>query len=52
MRQVRALGLPQAVLPPLARPEVDFLRQAGFSGSDTDVLAKAVARKEVIFFGV
>jgi succinylarginine dihydrolase len=41
MRQVLALGLPQAVLPPLARPEVSFLRQAGFSGSDTDVLAKA-----------
>jgi succinylarginine dihydrolase len=43
MRQVLALGLPQAVLPPLARPEVSFLRQAGFRGSDTDVLAQAAA---------
>jgi succinylarginine dihydrolase len=43
MRQVLALGLPQAVLPPLARPEVHFLRQAGFRGSDTDVFAQAAA---------
>ncbi len=43
MRQVLALGLPQAVLPPLARPAVDFLRQAGFRGGETDVLAQAAA---------
>lgn len=43
MRQVCALGVPQAVLPPLPRPEVDFLRQVGFRGSDTEVLAQAAA---------
>src|SRR5262249_60389692 len=30
MRQVCALGVPQAVLPPLPRPDVGFLRQVGF----------------------
>ncbi|HEY7492823.1 MAG TPA: N-succinylarginine dihydrolase [Candidatus Tectomicrobia bacterium] len=44
MRQVLELGLVQAVLPPLPRPDVCFLRRAGFSGSDTEVLAKAIAR--------
>lgn len=41
MRQVLALGLVQAVLPPLPRPDVCFLRQAGFSGSDPEVLTRA-----------
>lgn len=45
MRQVLALGLPQAVLPPLARPDLQFLRQVGFCGSDTEVLAKALAHE-------
>jgi succinylarginine dihydrolase len=44
MRQVLALGLVQAVLPPLPRPDIGFLRQVGFRGSDTAVLAKAAAR--------
>src|SRR5262249_50753807 len=43
MRQVLALGVPQAVLPPLPRPDMDFLRQAGWYGSDTEVLAQAAA---------
>jgi succinylarginine dihydrolase len=41
MRQVLALGLVQAVCPPLPRPDIGFLRQAGFSGSDAEVLARA-----------
>jgi succinylarginine dihydrolase len=41
MRQVLALGLPQAVLPPLERPDLCFLRQTGFCGSDVEVLTKA-----------
>src|SRR5215475_13130429 len=44
MRRVLALGVPQAVLPPLPRPEVDFLRQVGFRGSATAVLTQAAAR--------
>ena len=43
MRQVCALGVPQAVLPPLPRPDMDFLRQVGFRGSDAAVLAQAAA---------
>ena len=43
MRQVLALGLAQAILPPLPRPDLHFLRQVGFCGSDAAVLAKAVA---------
>jgi succinylarginine dihydrolase len=43
MRQVCALGVPQAVLPPLPRPDIGFLRQVGFHGSDTEVLAQAAA---------
>lgn len=43
MRQVCALGVPQAVLPPLPRPDMGFLRQAGFHGSDTAVLSQAAA---------
>src|SRR5215470_14096078 len=43
MRQVLALGVPQAVLPPLLRPEVGLLRQVGFRGSDAAVLTQAAA---------
>ena len=31
-------GLKQAVLPPLARPDADFLRQTGLQGSLSDCL--------------
>jgi succinylarginine dihydrolase len=43
MRQVCALGVPQALLPPLPRPDIGFLRQVGLHGSDTAVLAQAAA---------
>ena len=43
MRQVLALNVPQAILPPLDRPDVCFLRQVGFSGSNADVLRQAAA---------
>lgn len=41
MRLLCELGLRQAVLPPLARPDVTALRRIGFFGSDSDVLAAA-----------
>jgi len=41
MRVVLDLGVPQAVLPPLARPDLAFLRACGFVGDDGDVLAAA-----------
>lgn len=34
-------GIPQAILPPLARPNLGFLRRLGFTGSDTAVLSAA-----------
>jgi succinylarginine dihydrolase len=41
MRQVLALGVPQAWLPPLPRPDLALLRGAGFRGSDAEVLRAA-----------
>lgn len=41
MRQVLALGVPQAWLPPLPRPDLALLRGAGFSGTDAEVLRAA-----------
>jgi len=43
MRFVAGLGVRQAVLPPLPRPDVGALRQLGFHGSDADVLRAASA---------
>jgi len=40
MRQVMALGIPQAFLPPLLRPDLGLLRGLGFSGSDVQVLER------------
>lgn len=37
-------GLLQAVLPPLARPALPFLRALGFEGSDADILVKVGTR--------
>jgi succinylarginine dihydrolase len=41
MRRVAALGLPQAVIPPLPRPEIGWLRRIGFTGTDAEAVAKA-----------
>jgi succinylarginine dihydrolase len=48
MRQVVALGVAQAILPPLPRPDLYSLRQVGFSGTDTDVLRQAAAREPYV----
>jgi succinylarginine dihydrolase len=34
------LGVPQAVLPPQERPQIQLLRAVGFSGTDAEVLAQ------------
>ncbi|WP_076070566.1 N-succinylarginine dihydrolase [Sphingomonas montana] len=47
MRAMIALGLPQGVLLPHRRPDTDWLRSIGFSGSDPAVLA-AAARDEPV----
>lgn len=43
MRQVSALGVAQAVLPPLRRPDIAFLNSLGFEGSAREVIARAAA---------
>ncbi|MEM1211603.1 MAG: N-succinylarginine dihydrolase [Planctomycetota bacterium] len=41
MRLLLDLGIPQGFLPPPPRPNLDLLRQLGFSGSDAAVLRSA-----------
>lgn len=41
MLRLRALGLPQGVLPPHERPNISWLRSLGFSGNDGEVWEKA-----------
>jgi len=41
MRALAARGIPQAVLPPHERPDVQALHQLGFTGRETDVIAQA-----------
>lgn len=48
MRQVLALGVPQAWLPPLPRPDMALLRGAGFSGSEAEVLRAAAADPHLV----
>jgi len=41
MRAVAALGVPQFFLPPCRRPNLSWLRELGFGGTDADVLKAA-----------
>lgn len=41
MQLLSSLGVPQAVLPPQPRPDVDTLRRLGFQGTDSEVLERA-----------
>src|SRR5918999_1517220 len=41
MKLLADLGVPQAVLPPQERPDVEALRRLGFGGTDAQVLEKA-----------
>ncbi|MEM7783558.1 MAG: N-succinylarginine dihydrolase [Planctomycetota bacterium] len=41
MKFLHDLGIAQAILPPLRRPRLEFLRELGFSGSDSQVLESA-----------
>ena len=43
MKFLLRLGIPQALLPPLARPSLNVLRDLGFAGSPERVLRKAGA---------
>ncbi len=41
MKFLADLGIPQAVLPPHERPDIQALRRLGFAGSDTQILEAA-----------
>jgi succinylarginine dihydrolase len=43
MWQVASLGVPQAILPPLIRPQLAWLRNLGFRGSNAEVIRSAAA---------
>jgi succinylarginine dihydrolase len=48
MRRVAALGIAQAVIPPLPRPDTGWLRRIGFSGTDAAVVAQAAKADPVL----
>ena len=48
MRELAARGFAQAVMPPQGRPNFRLLRSLGFSGTDSDVLARAYREAPVI----
>lgn len=48
MRFVASLGMPQAIMPPHWRPDVDTLRQLGFAGHDDQVLTDAALRDSTL----
>jgi len=49
MKALSDMGLKQAVLPPLERPDVHVLRQLGFSGSDEQVITRAAKDAPSVF---
>jgi len=49
MKALADLGLKQAVLPPLERPDVKVLRQLGFRGSDAEVMIQAAKQAPAIY---
>jgi len=48
MKRVSDMGVPQAVMPPQARPDLEVLRAVGFDGSDADVLREAQREAPVL----
>ena len=49
MKALSDMGLKQAVLPPLERPDVHVLRQLGFSGTDEQVIIRAAKEAPAVF---
>lgn len=42
MKSLQEIGVPQGILPPHDRPSIGLLRQLGFTGTDTEMLANAL----------
>ncbi len=49
MKALSDMGLKQAVLPPLERPDVHVLRKLGFTGTDEQVITKAASEAPAVF---
>lgn len=49
MRRLMALGLPQGLLLPHPRPDTDWLRTLGFTGSDRDICTAAHTADPALF---
>ncbi len=49
MLALHELGLAQAVLPPQERPSINFLKQCGFSGTDSQIIQKAATEAGDLF---
>ena len=49
MKALSDMGLKQAVLPPLERPDVHVLRQLGFTGSDAEVIKQAAEKAPQVY---
>lgn len=49
MKALSDMGLKQAVLPPLERPDVHVLRKLGFTGSDEQVISRAASEAPAVF---
>ncbi|MCP5162741.1 MAG: N-succinylarginine dihydrolase [Hahellaceae bacterium] len=48
MKALHDLGFKQGVIPPLARPSIQALRDIGFSGSEAEVLQSAYLRSPIL----
>lgn len=51
MRFVMSLGVPQAIIPPHERPNLNLLRRLGFKGSDHSILEEAYHQERRLFRG-
>lgn len=49
MKALSELGLKQAVLPPLERPDVETLRRLGFNGNDQQIIEQAAKQAPQVY---
>lgn len=52
MKLLAEMSIPQAVLPPHARPYLPLLRQLGFTGNDSDILLQAYETSPELLYAV
>ena len=49
MRRLMSLGIPQAILPPQLRPNIDLLKNLGFQGKKEEILQTAYKTSPALF---